>query len=105
MDDLAREEIGDLFIDIGNKIKSNSCVWNDEQMVEACSLIGHIPVSKETARIGLDISRATFDNLVSENKLPKGRKESGFKELKWYVDEIVYNKLDIRKFLKKVKIL
>lgn len=105
MEESVRKEIGKLFIDTGNKIIAGNCVWNDEQMIEACNLLGHIPVSKEKARIGLGISRATFDNLVSENKLPKGRKESGFKELKWYVDEIVYNKLDIRKFLKKVKIL
>lgn len=105
MDKLVQEEIGNLFIDVGNRIKSGNCVWNEEQMVEACNLIGHIPVSKEEARIGLDISRASFDNLVSENKLPKGRKESGFKELKWYIDEIVPNKLNIREFLKKIKIL
>ena len=103
MDELAQEEIGNLFIDIGNRIKSGNCVWNDEQMVEACNLIGHIPVSKEEARIGLDVSRATFDNLVAENKLPKGRKESGFKELRWYIDEIILDKLNIRKVLKKLK--
>lgn len=105
MEESVRKEIGRLFIDTGNKIIAGNCVWNDEQMIEACNLIGHIPVSKEEARIGLDMSRATFDNLVAENKLPKGRKESGFKELKWYIDEIIPDKSNIRKFLMKVKIL
>lgn len=103
MDESVRKEIGKLFIDTGNKIIAGNCVWNDEQMIEACNLIGHIQVSKEKARIGLDVSRATFDNLVAENKLPKGRKDSGFKELRWYVDEIISNKLNIRKFLKRIK--
>ena len=105
MEESVRKEIGKLFIDTGNKIIAGNCVWNDEQMIEACNLIGHIPISKEEARIGLDVSRATFDNLVAENKLPKGRKESGFKELKWYIDEIIPDKSNIRKFLMKVKIL
>lgn len=103
MDESARKEIGKLFIDTGNKIIAGNCVWNDEQMIEACNLIGHIPISKEKAKIGLNMSRATFDNLVAEGKLPKGRKESGFKELRWYVDEIISNKLNIRKFLKRIK--
>ena len=105
MEESVRKEIGKLFIDTGNKIIAGNCVWNDEQMIEACNLIGHIPISKEEARIGLEVSRATFDNLVAENKLPKGRKESGFKELKWYIDEIIPDKSNIRKFLMKVKIL
>lgn len=32
----------------------------------------------------LDVSRATFDNWVREGKLPKGRKQQGFKELFYY---------------------
>ena len=38
------------------------------------------PMSKYQAYTYLNISRATFDNLVSEGKLPKGRKELGFTE-------------------------
>lgn len=103
MEESVRKEIGKLFIDTGNKIIAGNCVWNDEQMIEACNLIGHIPISKEKAKIGLGVSRATFDNLVADGKIPKGRKESGFKELRWYIDEIISNKLNIRKFLKRIK--
>ena len=39
--------------------------------------------SKESACKYLNISRATFDNLVRDGKLPKGHKEVGFKELSW----------------------
>ena len=51
-----------------------------------------IPMSKYQTFTYLNISRATFDNLVREGKIPKGKKVPGFKELCWY-----------RKDLKKVK--
>ena len=40
-------------------------------------------MSKYQAYTYLGISRAKFDNLVREGKLPKGRKIQGFKELVW----------------------
>ena len=42
------------------------------------------PMSKYQAFTYLNISRATFDNLVKEGKLPEGQKVAGFKELFWY---------------------
>ena len=39
------------------------------------------PMSKVQAYTYLGVSRATFDNLVKEGKIPKGRKQVGFKEL------------------------
>ena len=36
----------------------------------------------------LNISRATFDNYVREGKLPRGKKEAGFKELSWSKKEL-----------------
>ena len=40
-----------------------------------------------------NMSRAKFDNLVAEGKLPKGKKQQGFKELFWI-------KRDLDKYLK-----
>ena len=40
-------------------------------------------LSKYQAIKYLGVSRATFDNWVREGKLPKGKKEQGFKELFW----------------------
>lgn len=45
-------------------------------------------ISKYQAYTYLNISRATFDRLVSEGKLPKGKKIAGFKELFWDEDKI-----------------
>lgn len=62
---------------------------------EALSLIKHInqmrkdiPMSKYQAFNYLGISRATFDNLVREGKIPKGVKQQGFNELSWYQKDL-----------------
>ena len=36
----------------------------------------------------LKVSRATFDNYVRAGKIPKGRKQIGFKELYWYKKDL-----------------
>ena len=47
-----------------------------------------IPMSKYQAFTYLNISRAKFDNLIREGKLPRGKKVSGFKELCWYKKDL-----------------
>ncbi len=45
-------------------------------------------ISKYQAYTYLNISRATFDNLVRQGVLPRGKKVEGFKELQWSLKEI-----------------
>lgn len=45
-------------------------------------------LSKYQACQYLNISRATFDNYVREGKLPRGKKDAGFKELSWSKKEL-----------------
>lgn len=52
-----------------------------------------IPMSKYQAYTYLNISRATFDNLVKQGQIPRGKKIPGFKELVWH-------KKDLKKLLK-----
>lgn len=50
-------------------------------------------LSKYQACKYLNISRATFDNLIRDGKIPKGRKQQGFKELFWIkkdLDKVEY---------------
>ena len=49
-------------------------------------------LSKYQACKYLNISRATFDKHIREGKMPKGKKEAGFKEL-------FYMESDLRKFI------
>lgn len=51
-------------------------------------------ISKYTAYTNLGISRATFDRLIQEGRLPKGKKIVGFKELFW-------DERQIREYLRK----
>ena len=47
-----------------------------------------VRLSKYQACKYLNISRATFDNYVREGKIPKGRKQQGFKELFFYKKDL-----------------
>lgn len=53
------------------------------------------PMSKYQAYTYLNVSRATFDNLVREGKIPKGKKVAGFKELRWYKRDLIKAKNNI----------
>ena len=46
------------------------------------------PLSKYQAYTYLGISRATFDNKVRAGEIPRGRKEAGSRELKWYKKDL-----------------
>ena len=47
-----------------------------------------IPMSKYQAFNYLHISRATFDNLVREGKIPQGKKQQGFNKLQWFKKDL-----------------
>jgi len=77
----------------------NSGDMSEEEILEVVKVLKKYtrqdtPLSKYQAYTYLNISRATFDNLVREGKLPKGKKQVGFKELCWY-------KKDLKKYLQK----
>lgn len=55
-----------------------------------------IKMSKYQACQYLNMSRASFDNYVREGKLPRGKKEAGFKEL-------FYTQRDLDIAIKKLK--
>ncbi len=45
-------------------------------------------LSKYQACQYLNISRAKFDNLVREGKIPRGKHQVGFKELSWFEKDL-----------------
>lgn len=53
-------------------------------------------LSKYQACEYLNINRATFDNYIRNGKIPRGKKEAGFKEL-------FYLESDLRKFIETYK--
>lgn len=82
-------------IDAGNSNIS------EEDTIKLCEVLRKytrqdIRMSKYKAYTYLNISRATFDNYVSQGLLPRGIKEAGYKELSWY-------KKDLDEFIQKCK--
>lgn len=77
---------------LGN-IKAGTSNISEEDQLEIVEMLRKYTdkdrrLSKYQACIYLNISRATFDNYVREGKIPKGKKEAGFKELFWKESEL-----------------
>lgn len=71
-----------------DKIEAGNCELSESEAMDIMSVLSHQVMSKEDACVYMNMSRSKFDSLVSERKLPKGRKRRGFKELCWYRDEL-----------------
>lgn len=76
----------------------NSNIPDENEILEIVNVLKKYtrkdnPMSKYQAYTYLNISRATFDNMVKEGELPEGKKVAGFKEKFWY-------KKDLDKYIK-----
>ena len=74
-------------------IDTGKCYLSEEEEVEIINLINKLSnkdsrMSKYEAYSYLNLSRAKFDNLIKEGKIPQGKKQQGFKELSWTKKEI-----------------
>ena len=74
-------------------IDAGNCNLSLDEEIEVINFINKLSnkecrMSKYEAYSYLNISRAKFDNLVKESKLPKGKKQQGFKELSWTKREL-----------------
>lgn len=72
-----------------DRIKTGNCVLTEEESMDILKIIAHEPLSKDQASSYLNIRKSKFDELVRSGKIPKGRKIRGFKELRWYRDELM----------------
>lgn len=81
-------------IDCGN---SNASDEQCDEIIEAINKLTNTKnkLSKYQSCKYLNISRAIFDNWIREGKLPKGRKEQGFKELFWFKEDL--DKINLEK--------
>ena len=83
----------ELLLKIANSIDENSSYINPEQYEELLFTVNfmtqsNVKYSKYQAINYLNISRATFDNYVANGKIPKGRKQQGFKEIFWLKSDL-----------------
>ena len=85
---LRKETLKKTLLNAADALDSGNSDYTDSEMSEIIDTINGIvntknKLSKEQACKYINKSRATFDNYVREGKLPKGKKELGFKELFW----------------------
>ena len=73
-------------IDAGN---SNITEEEGNQIIEMLSSITDDRMSKYQACQYLNVSRATFDNLVRDGFIPEGKHQAGFKEKYWRRSDIL----------------
>ena len=93
--------IRSLFLKIVDDIDSGNSNITEDEGLKIINTLHDLSrrdegISKYTACEYLNISRATFDNYVSEGKLPNGKHIQGFKELRWY-------KKDLDEYLSRLK--
>lgn len=77
-----------LLRETADKIDSGNCELSETEAMDIMRVVAHESMSKEQACRYLNISSSRFGDLIREKKLPKGRKVTGFKELRWYKDEL-----------------
>lgn len=86
------QTIRKLLLGIVNDIDAGNSNIDEEEAIQIARVLKCMrrdnPMSKYQAYTYLGISRATFDNLVREGKLPKGKKIPGLKELIWYKKDL-----------------
>lgn len=78
-----------LMRDTADKIDAGNCEMTSEEAMDLMSVLSHESLSKDQACSCLNLSRSRFDELVRLKELPKGRKVRGYKELRWYKDELI----------------
>lgn len=76
----------DCLLNIVKDIDNGNSNLTEDELEEALDLLRMFArtdgkISKYQAIKYLGVSRATFDNYVRAGKLPKGKKQQGFKEL------------------------
>ena len=77
----ALRETADL-LDAGNSELSES------EAMDIMEVLCHRAMSKAQACEYLNISPSHFGDLIRAKQMPKGRKVVGYKELRWYKDEL-----------------
>ena len=92
--------IKNLLLNIIKDIDSGNSNISEKEALEIIGMIKNFTdktqrLSKYQACQKLNISRATFDNMVREGSIPRGQKVAGFKELFWIdkdLDKVIKSK-------------
>lgn len=71
-----------------NDIDAGTSEISESEAIDILRVIAHESMSKSQACSYLNLSVPRFDELVRLKQIPNGRKVVGFKEKRWYQDEL-----------------
>lgn len=74
--------------EVADKIEVGTSEISESEAIEILRIVAHESMSKAQACQYLNMRPNRFDDYVRANRLPKGRKRTGYKELSWYKDEL-----------------
>lgn len=82
-----------LMLELVDRIDKGNSNITEEDATKAVELLSNFTrkdegMSKYSACRYLNVSRATFDTLVKEGKIPTGKHVIGFKEKRWYAKDL-----------------
>lgn len=75
-------------MELVDNIDAGNSNLTEDEVLEVINVLKELTsrdsrLSKYQACQYLNVSRATFDNLVRDGRIPRGKKQAGFKELSW----------------------
>ena len=79
-----------------DKIEVDNSELSETEAMDILKVIAHKSMSKEQACQYLNMRPSRFDDYVRMGKIPKGKKVVGFKEIRWYEDELLLCKEGIK---------
>lgn len=79
-----------------DKIEVGNSELTETEAMDILKVIAHKSMSKEQACQYLNLSISRFDDYVRMGKIPKGKKVVGFKELRFYEDELIIAAREIK---------
>ena len=72
-----------------DRIEVGNSELSETEAMDILKVIAHKSMSKEQACQYLNMRPSRFDDYVRMGKIPKGKKVVGFKELRFYEDELL----------------
>ena len=74
--------------EVADKIEVGTSEITEEEAMDILRVVAHKSLSKSQAASYLRVSPQHFDLLIRLKQVPPGRKIAGFKEKRWYQDEL-----------------
>ena len=89
MGNIVNKTIAKLLRDIANKFDDDNCEISEDEAMDIINIVAHEALSKEEACIYMNLKTSRFDDLVRDGIIPKGVKRKGWKELRWYKNDLI----------------